>query len=101
MSDTRWSALCEGYAEIQGALDTLARDTNQTQDTKLEALSLSKKMDKLEFVILTLFWNRILSRYNEVSKTVQKQDVNLSVVISLLQSLKQFTTKLRDEFRMS
>jgi len=105
LSDTRWSAhadsvnaLCEGYTEIQGALDTLASDTNQTQDTKLEALSLSKKMDKLEFVILTLFWNRILSRYNEVSKTVQKQDVNLSVVISLLQSLKQFTTELRDQF---
>lgn len=105
LSDTRWSAhadsvnaLCEGYTQIQSALDTLAKDSNQTEDTKLEALSLSTKMDKLEFVILTLFWNCVLNRYNDVSKTVQKQDVDLSVVISLLQSLQLFTTELRDKF---
>ena len=55
-------------------------------------------MDKLEFVILTLFWNRVLDQYNEVSKTVQKQDVNLSVVISLLHSLHHLMSELRDEF---
>ena len=55
-------------------------------------------MDKLKFVILTLFWNRILNRYNEVSKTVQRQYVYLSVVISLLHSLHLFSSKLRDEF---
>jgi len=44
-------------------------------------------MDKLETVILTLFWNDVLNRFNGVSKTVQKQDVNLGVVVSLIQSL--------------
>ena len=105
LSDTRWSAhadavnaLCEGYAQIQVALNKLAEDADQTEETKIEAASLSKKMDKLEFAILALFWNRVLSRYNEVSKAVQKQDVNLSVVVSLLQSLHLFTSELRDEF---
>jgi Domain of unknown function (DUF4371)/hAT family C-terminal dimerisation region len=104
LSDTRWSAhadavhaLCEGYTQIQVALDTLANDTNQTEDTILEARSLSSKMDKLEFVILILFWNHILVRYNEVSKTLQKKDVDLSVVISLLQSLQLFTAELRND----
>jgi len=82
LSDTRWSAhadavkaLCEGYANIQLALDTLACDVDQSKDTRIEGQSLSKKMDKLETVILTLFWNDILNRFNAVSKTVQKQDV--------------------------
>jgi len=94
LSDTRWSAhadavnpLCEGYANIQLALDSLACDVDQSKDTWLEAQSLSKKMDKLETVILTLFWNDVLNRFNGVSKTVQKQDVNLGVVVSLIQSL--------------
>jgi hypothetical protein len=79
-------------------LNKLAEDADQTEETKIEAASLSKKMDKLEFAILTLFWNRVLSWYNEVSKAVHKQDVNLSVVVSLLQSLHLFTSELRDEF---
>jgi len=49
-------------------------------------------------VILTLFWNDVLNRFNGVSKTVQKQDVNLGVVVSLIQSLKLFTESLRDRF---
>jgi len=44
-------------------------------------------MDKLETVILTLFWNDVLNRFNGVSKTDQKQDVNLGVVVSLIQLL--------------
>ena len=105
LSDTRWSAhadavkaLCEGYENIQLALDSLADDVQQPKDTRLEAQSLKRKMDKLETVILTLFWNDVLSRYNDVSKTVQKQSVNLGVVVSLLQSLKLFTDSLRDRF---
>ena len=103
LSDTRWSAhadavkaLCEGYENIQLALDSLADDVEQPKDTRPEAQRLRRKMDKLETVILTLFWNDVLSRYNDVSKTVQKQNVNLGVVVSLLQSLKLFTDSLRD-----
>jgi len=50
----------EGYANIQLALDSLACDVDQSKDTWLEAQSISKKMDKLETVILTLFWNDVL-----------------------------------------
>jgi len=88
----------EGYGNIQLALDSLACDVDQSIDTWLEAQSLSKKMDKLETVILTLFWNDVLNRFNGVTKIVQKQDVNLGVVVSLIQSLKLFTESLRDRF---
>jgi len=43
-----------------------------------------------------LFWNDVLNRFNGVSKTVQKQDVNRGVVVSLIQSLKLFTESLRN-----
>ena len=49
-------------------------------------------------MILILFWNDVLNRFNGVSKTVQKQDVNRGVVVSLIQSLKLFTESLRDRF---
>ena len=65
-------------------IDSLACDVDQSQDTRLEAQSLSKKRDKLETVILNLFWNDVLNRFNGVSKTVQKQDVNLNLPLSFL-----------------
>jgi len=40
-------ALSESYANIQLALDSLASDVQQPKVIRLEAQSLSKKMDKL------------------------------------------------------
>ena len=41
-----------------------------------------------------------MAHCDEVSKTIQKQNVDLSVVISMLQSLQLFPTKqICDEFR--
>ena len=48
-------------------------------------------MNKLKTVLLTQYWNDTLSRFNEMSKTIQKADVNLAVVVNLLQSLKEYT----------
>ena len=48
-------------------------------------------MDKSETVLLTQYWKDTLSRFNEVSKTIQKTDVNLAVVVNLLYSLKEYT----------
>lgn len=74
LSETRWSArtdassaLCDGYNEIQSALDTIADDVDEERVTRLEARSLSKKMEKLENVIFAIFWNDVLSRFNKVS----------------------------------
>ncbi|KZS20369.1 Uncharacterized protein APZ42_012955 [Daphnia magna] len=58
------SALDSGYNEIQSALNLIANDEEEDPKTIIEAKSLSSKMDKLEYVILTSIWNRILSRFN-------------------------------------
>ena len=49
-------------------------------------------------MLLTQFWNDTLSRFNEVSKSIQKADVNLAVVVNLLQPLKEYTQGLREQF---
>ena len=58
--------LHESYNEIQTALDNIADDEGQDKDAVLEATFLAKKMEKLENVILTIFWNKVLSRFNQV-----------------------------------
>ncbi|XP_069494240.1 zinc finger MYM-type protein 1-like [Ambystoma mexicanum] len=105
LSDTRWSAhadavnaLCDGYERIQAALDSLSSDNTQTKDTAHNALSLLKKMEKLETIFLTIVWNDILLRFNETSKTVQKEDINLSVAVNIIQSLKLYVQEIRDKF---
>ena len=87
--DARWSAhadavsaLDSGYKEIQSALNLIANDEEEEPKTIIEAKSLSSKMDKLENVIVTTIWNRILSRFNMVSKTLQSEDVNFSDIVS-------------------
>jgi hypothetical protein len=91
-------ALDSGYNEIQSALNLIANDEEKEPKTIIEDKSLSSKMEKLENVILTSIWNRILSRFNMVSKTLQSEDVNLSDIVSLMNSLKTFVQSVRDDF---
>ncbi|KZS03460.1 Zinc finger MYM-type-like protein [Daphnia magna] len=93
------TALFNGYSEIQQALNKIAEDQKEERATSHEAESLSNKMDKLETAFLRTFWNDILTRYNTVSKTLQGTDVDLSVVVTQLTSLKTFTQGLRDDFQ--
>ncbi|XP_045032110.1 uncharacterized protein LOC123474242 [Daphnia magna] len=60
------SALDSGYNEIQSALNLIANDEEEDPKAIIEAKSLSSQMNKLEYVILTPIWNRILSRFNMV-----------------------------------
>lgn len=105
LSDTRWSAhadavkaLCNGYQQIQTALETMANDKKLPKDVICEAASLSKKMDKLEIVILTVMWNDILSRFNQVSKSLQSPEIDLKVAVDLIHTLQLYVQELRDQF---
>ena len=71
LADTRRSAhsdaiksLYQGYEYIQNALDILTSDSSQTSATRNYAQNLVTKMDKLETLLLTQFWNDTLSRFN-------------------------------------
>jgi hypothetical protein len=91
--DVRWSAhadavsaLDSGYNEIQSALNLIANDEEEEPKTIIEAKSLSSKMDKLENVILTSIWNRILSRFNMVSKEGGRKFIRYSVAYEFLEN---------------
>lgn len=105
LADTRWSAhadavkaLFRGYELIKSALTKIEGDNSQMKDTILEAASLCKKMSKLETVFLTIIWNEILQRFNETNKTVQRENIDLKVVIKLIESLSCYVLSMRDRF---
>ncbi|KAL4100735.1 hypothetical protein QTP88_020769 [Uroleucon formosanum] len=81
LTDTRWSAradatkaLSQSYNCFQKALQFIVKDTNQTQETIYEAKCLLK-----------------------VSKSLQKETIELRTAIDLLKSLLKFLTSLRDK----
>ena len=93
LSDTRWSAhfdavtaLHGGFEKSQDALDALAVNADQEWNKRREAEGLSKKMEKLETIFLTIPWNYILERVNKTSKILQSKDVDILVAIDLLKS---------------
>lgn len=105
LSDTRWSvhaeatkALCLNYANIQESLRKIADDANQQLTPRDEASLLCKKMDKLEIAFLCNMWNTILQRFYKTSTTLQTVDLDLSVAVNLIRSLKDFVAELRNQF---
>ena len=75
LADTQWSAhaqeiraLKEGYDLVDEALQEIANDSQQKPSTRHEAGNLSAKMFIWDTPIITELWNRILHRFNMVSK---------------------------------
>lgn len=105
LSQTRWSAradavsaLHEGHKQIIEALMFIAKDTEQARETRDEALSLSRKMEKLEYIILSEIWNCILERIDKISNYLQKETMTLDVATNMFTSLDDFIINLRDKF---
>ncbi|XP_013788300.1 zinc finger protein 862-like [Limulus polyphemus] len=105
LSGTRWSAhfdavtaLHGGFEKIQDALDALAVDADHKWNTRREAEGLSKKMEKLEIIFLTILWNDILGRVNKTSKILLSKNVDILVANDLLKSLKVYLQEMRDKF---
>lgn len=103
--ETRWSArrdavhaLFDGYDKVKEALIQLANDMEQTAETRLEASKHCKTMEKLETAILLTLWHDILTRFDEVSKVMQKNDVLLATVVKLFESLRLYIDVIRDQF---
>lgn len=106
LSGTRWSAradavtcLHESYDEIKKALESLIMDRSQTKETQNDAQNLTKKMNSFEIVFLTILWKDILCHFNETSKTLQKENLNLDVAVRILKSLLHFIKDLRSQFQ--
>lgn len=105
VNTTRWSsrfdaikALKNSYVSIKTCLNEMAKDTNEKNVVRVEAASLSEKLDLLENGIILSFWLDILQRVNEVNKAVQKENMDLSTTAHLLSSLAEYFDFLRDRF---
>lgn len=107
LSETRWSAHAQAvhalyinYENIHGTLKTIAEDENQNITTRSEAETLHNQMDNLEVAFLTVLWDTILRRCNNVSEYLQKVEMDLSQAHELITSLRDFISGLRDQFDM-
>ena len=104
LSDTRWSAradainsMAENFEAYKKVSQTLADDSLQKKDTQSDAESLVKAMNKLETCFMTVFWNTILKRINQTSKTLQSETIDLCTAVALLKSLHQFLSEQRSK----
>lgn len=104
-SATRWcaradatKALSRGYNSFQKALQVIAEDGTQKPETIHEAKCLLNKMAMKESVIMVGFWAAILERINGVSKSLQKDTIELQTAVDLLKSLLDFLASQREMF---
>lgn len=105
LSHPRWSAthdacytLEKNWNEILSALEKLSNDdSEQKNNTKIEAKGLIKKIDRMETAVITKIWAFLLERINKVSKMLQNVDIDLSVVVELFDSLIDMVTNFRNE----
>ncbi|XP_050512012.1 zinc finger MYM-type protein 1-like [Diabrotica virgifera virgifera] len=105
VNTTRWSsrfdavkALKSNYGLIKTCLIGISTDINEKNIVRVEAASLSEKLDLLENGIILSFWLDVLQRVNEVNKSVQKENMDLSTTAHLLSSLADYFDFLRDRF---
>ncbi|KAF2889356.1 hypothetical protein ILUMI_16817 [Ignelater luminosus] len=73
---------------------SIAEDTEQPRETRHEALSLSRKVQNLEFIILS----GILEKINETSNYLPKETITTDVATNLFTSLDDFIINLKDKF---
>lgn len=105
LSDTRWSAHFEavralyvGYEKIKCALHVIANDCDQEGCTRQEASGLSKKMEHLETVFLSIFWYDVLERLQKISIFLQSRDVDMSALSDLFTSFLSYLQQAREMF---
>jgi len=92
--------LSKGYIYFQEALKLISENVNQKVDTRYEAKAILKQLSKLETVLLADFWAVILERFNQVSKSLQHETLELQSAIKLLTSLLEFLMSLRNQFEV-
>ena len=105
VTGTRWreqadvtKALSYGYSSFQKALSVITEDVKQKPETIHEAECLLQDPSKKETAVLSVFWAVILERFNSVSKSLQKETIELQTAVNMLKSLSDFLTSQRDLF---
>lgn len=91
-------ALHEGHKQIKEALISIAKDIEHAQEIRKESLCLYRKVDKLEYIILTEIWSSILERTDEKSNYLQKEIIILDVANNMFTALNEFVISLSGKF---
>jgi hypothetical protein len=103
MSDTRWEAKLDSVKAVRfqlgGVLDALEKLEEVAGDSKIvsEAKPLSAEIVTMEFLFCLLVLYNLLSEINFASKALLAADVSMDKAIRLIDSLKEFLLKYREE----
>jgi len=84
--------------QLPEALSVIAEDVKQNPETVHDAKCLLQDLSKNETAVMSVFWAVILERIDAVSKSLQKETIELKVTVDLLKSLSDFLTSQRDLF---
>lgn len=102
---TRWScradatkALLRGYKEIKNVLLEISENKEELGKSRIVALSLYKKMLKIQTGLYAVFWNDILGQVNKTSETLQNPRLDVNTAVLALKSLRSFIGTKRDSF---
>jgi hypothetical protein len=84
LSSGRWKvqtvaiiAILESYSKIVDALEGIADDQSQKEETIREAENLANKMQELAFVFMFTKWNEVLQHFHLTNQSLQEKELDL------------------------
>lgn len=108
LSDTRWECKVDSVKAIRYQIgdiyDALVEVSETANDEKCrtEAHSLAKELKSFTFLVTLSIWYEILSKINFLSKTMQRDNIELDFSLELLQKLNEFLISFKENgFQMS
>jgi hypothetical protein len=85
------------YKPITTALIEIGTSTKNSKEDQLEAKQLSEKLKSLEMTLMICFCNEILTKFQDVSKILQGENVDLDQTVNLYEILESCLMSLRNE----
>ena len=89
--------LKNSFSKNKHTLETIEEDANLKVETRRISEGLVRKMDQLEYGILTELWSTIMERFTLTSKALQRANLDLNNAVNLLHSLKKYVEGLRNQ----
>ncbi|KAJ8667023.1 hypothetical protein QAD02_008685 [Eretmocerus hayati] len=104
LSATRWSARCDSVVAVETYWDALHATLNAIEadkDTKslvrCQVIGVRVELERLETAFLVKVWGFLLPRIDSVSKRLQAQDIEITTVVELYDSLIGLVSSIRND----
>ena len=101
---TRWASRINSVRAVKNrfidVLKVLTRITLESKDPKerADAVALKAHLNRFEFILMIIIWERILTSINLASKELQKVNLDLSVSVKLLSMALEELKYLRESW---